>query len=156
MRIRSHQGQRPKAQRQVAYNSRSAPSSSSLGARRTATRLLRALSRAAPLWNEPVNCGAELPSEPEAAQSNAEAQVTELTAAAAVARKDLEMLQTQLAAKEAELAAAERRASVAQRRADDAERKAVEANAAIERIVDAICTQLPVKSDVAPIQTSLN
>ena len=93
----------------------------------------------------------------ETAQSEAEAQVAELMAAAAVAHDDLEILQTRLAAKEAELAAAEQRASLAQRRADIAERKADDANAAIERIVDAIRTQLPVKLEaVAPKQISSN
>ena len=91
------------------------------------------------------------------AQSEAETQVAELTAAAAVTRNDLEMLQTRLAAKEAELAAAERRASLAEQRAGDAERRANDANAAIERIVDAIRTQLPLKLEaVAPKQISSN
>jgi chromosome segregation ATPase len=67
----------------------------------------------------------------------AEARVEEIAALAAQMRNHLETLQTQLTTREAELAAAERRAHHAERRADDA-------NAAIQRISEAIRTQLPV------------
>jgi len=74
----------------------------------------------------------------EEAQRKAVAQVDEFTALAAQMRSERAMLQTRLAAKEAELAAAERRA-------DHAEQRAAEADAAIERVVEAIRTQLPVR-----------
>jgi chromosome segregation ATPase len=73
----------------------------------------------------------------------AEAEVEEFISAIAQSRRDVEMLQSQLAAREAELAASEQRANGAERRADDAE-------AAIQKIVDAIRSQLPVKPGGAP------
>lgn len=68
----------------------------------------------------------------ERAQRQAEAELAKVTSAAAEARNDLDMAQTRLAATESELAAAEQRASLAE--------------AAVERIVDAIRTQFPVAS----------
>ncbi len=73
----------------------------------------------------------------EAALRQAEAEVEDLTAAIVQTRSDLEMLQSQTAAKEAELAASEHRAK-------DAECRTENADAAIQRIMDAIRTQLPV------------
>jgi ATP/maltotriose-dependent transcriptional regulator MalT len=66
----------------------------------------------------------------EAAQRKAEADCAE-------ARRATEQAQTRLAATEAEVAAAEQRASLAERRASDAE-------VAVDCIVNAIRTQLPV------------
>jgi hypothetical protein len=74
----------------------------------------------------------------EEAQRKAVAQVDEFTALASQMRGERAMLQTRLAAKEAELAAAKRRA-------DHAEQRATEADAAIERVVEAIRAQLPVR-----------
>jgi chromosome segregation ATPase len=81
----------------------------------------------------------------EEAQHRAEAQVDEVTALAAKMRNELETLQTRLAAKEAELEAAERRGR-------HAEQRAAEADAAIERIAEAIRTQLPVASGASAYQ----
>lgn len=75
----------------------------------------------------------------EEAQRRAEVQVEEATALAAQLRNELETLRTLFAAKEAELEAAEGRAY-------HAELRAAEADAAIERIAEAIRTQLPVTS----------
>lgn len=61
----------------------------------------------------------------------AESQVEELSAAVEQTRNELETLQSQLAAREAEVA-------VSLRRADDAE-------AALQRVVEAIRAQLPIK-----------
>jgi len=83
----------------------------------------------------------------EEAQRRAEAQVDEVTALAAKMRNELETLQTRLAAKEAELQAEERRGR-------HAEQRAAEAHAAIERIVEAIRTQLPVVSGASIYRTS--
>ena len=65
----------------------------------------------------------------------AEAQVEQMMAAAEQSDKDLEILRSELATKTAELAASTRRA-------DDAE-------VAMQKIVDAIRTQLPVKLSIA-------
>lgn len=65
----------------------------------------------------------------------AEAQVEQMMAAAEQSDKDLEILRSELATKTAELAASTRRA-------DDAE-------VAMQQIVDAIRTQLPVKLSIA-------
>ncbi|RNJ50585.1 ABC transporter permease [Methylocystis hirsuta] len=73
----------------------------------------------------------------EAALRQAEAEVEDLAAAIVQTHSDLEMLQSQTAAKEAELAASEQRMK-------DAECRAENADAAIQRIMDAIRTQLPV------------
>lgn len=70
----------------------------------------------------------------EAALRQAEAKVAELTAAITQTRKEIETLQSRLAAKEADLAAS-------RQRADDAD-------AAIQNIVEAIRTQLPVKPGI--------
>jgi len=76
----------------------------------------------------------------EAALRTSEAEAAELTAALLQTRKDLEALQSRLAVKHADLVAMEQRAAAAEKRANDAE-------AAVQRIVDAIRTQLPVKAE---------
>lgn len=76
----------------------------------------------------------------ESALRQAEVEINELTANAMQAHEDLEMLRSVLAARESDLASMETRAEVAEKRAD-------EANAAIQRIVGAIRTQLPVSAD---------
>lgn len=72
----------------------------------------------------------------EAALRQAESEIAELSATTMQASKDIEMLHSCLAAREAELAAAEQRAALAERRGDEAE-------AAIKRIMSAIRTELP-------------
>ncbi|MCC3243779.1 ABC transporter permease [Methylocystis sp. WRRC1] len=79
----------------------------------------------------------------ETAQLEAEAKIVELTAALEETRNAFDMLQSRLAAKEAELIRVEQRASLAERRAD-------EANVAIQSIVEAIRTQLPVRTELDP------
>ncbi|MBI1980722.1 MAG: ABC transporter permease [Methylocystis sp.] len=74
----------------------------------------------------------------EAALRKSEAEAAELSAALVQTRNDIETLQSLLAARQAELAAMEQRAMVA-------EQRAAESDAAMQRIVDAIRTQLPVK-----------
>jgi len=74
----------------------------------------------------------------EAALRKSEGEAAELSAALAQTRKDLEALQAQLAATQADLAAMEQRAVAGEKRAH-------ESDAAVQRIVDAIRTQLPVK-----------
>ncbi|HEY8125859.1 MAG TPA: ABC transporter permease [Methylocystis sp.] len=74
----------------------------------------------------------------EAALRKSESESAELSAALIQTRKDLEGVQSQLAARQAELAAMEQRAVAA-------EKRATEADASVQRIVDAIRTQLPVK-----------
>ena len=74
----------------------------------------------------------------EAALRKSEAEAAELSAALIQTRKDLEALQSQFAAKQAELIAMEQRAVAAEKRGSEAE-------ASVQRIVDAIRTQLPVK-----------
>jgi len=83
----------------------------------------------------------------EAAQRAAEAQLAELSAAALEARGEIEALKAALAAKDVDLALAEQRAS-------HAEHRASEADLAIERIVDAIRTQLPVKAEAISSPTT--
>lgn len=73
----------------------------------------------------------------EAALRQAEAEISELTASNMQQHKEIEMLRDSLSDREAELSALEQRLASAERRAD-------EANAAIQRIVTAIRTQLPV------------
>lgn len=73
----------------------------------------------------------------EMALRQAEKEIAELTTAAMQAHKDIEMLQSCLSEREADFNAMEERALAAERRAEDA-------NAAIQRIVTAIRTQLPV------------
>jgi chromosome segregation ATPase len=81
----------------------------------------------------------------EMALPQAEAEIAELSTAAMQGHEDIETLQSRLAAKEAKLVAMEQRATVAERRADDAED-------AIQSIVTAIRTQLPVRSGVVAEQ----
>ncbi|MGE5369692.1 MAG: ABC transporter permease [Chloroflexota bacterium] len=76
----------------------------------------------------------------ESALRQAEIEINELTANAMQAHEDLEMLRSVLAARENDLASMENRAEAAEKRAE-------EANAAIQRIVGAIRTQLPVSAD---------
>jgi chromosome segregation ATPase len=73
----------------------------------------------------------------ETALRQAESEIAEMTASSLQQRKEIEMLQSCLSDREAELSALEQRLSAAERRSD-------EANAAIQRIVTAIRTQLPV------------
>ena len=74
----------------------------------------------------------------EAALRKSESEAAELSAALIQTRKDLDGAQSQLAARQAELAAMEQRAVAAEKRAS-------EADASVQRIVEAIRTQLPVK-----------
>lgn len=78
----------------------------------------------------------------ESALRQAESEISELTANAMQLHKELESLQALLASRESDLAAMEQRAVSAEKRAD-------EANAAIQRIVSAIRTQLPVAIGLA-------
>ena len=79
----------------------------------------------------------------ETALQKAEGEVAELTTIASKALHDLETAQRQLSAQDEQLAAAEERLLFTEKKARDAEQRATEANSAIERIVDAIRTQLP-------------
>lgn len=79
----------------------------------------------------------------EAVLRQAENELTELTAKVAQAHKDIELLHSYLAAKEAEITATENRAVSAERRGTDAE-------ATIQRIVEAIRREFPAKSGHAP------
>lgn len=74
----------------------------------------------------------------EAALRQSEAEAAELSTALVQARNDIEALESLLAARQVELVAMEQRAVVA-------EKRAIEADAAVQRIVEAIRTQLPVK-----------
>jgi len=74
----------------------------------------------------------------EAALCQAEAEIASLAALLEEGRRDLKTLQADVVAKENALAAANKRA-------DDAERRADDAAAAVQRIVEAIRAQLPVK-----------
>jgi chromosome segregation ATPase len=73
----------------------------------------------------------------ETALRQAESEIAELTASSLQQHKEIEMLQACLADRDAEIAAMEQRLASAERRSE-------EANAAIQRIVTAIRTQLPV------------
>jgi chromosome segregation ATPase len=73
----------------------------------------------------------------ESALRQAESEISELTASSLQQHKEIEMLQGCLSDREAELTALEQRL-------DSAERRAEEANAAVQRIVNAIRTQLPI------------
>jgi hypothetical protein len=79
----------------------------------------------------------------DARAERAELTVAELSDAVAQAHHELQMLRSQLVSKESQLAATEERAQLAENRANDAEQEAAEANASIERIVNAIRSQLP-------------
>jgi hypothetical protein len=81
----------------------------------------------------------------ERAQRRAEAEAVELNSTLNATREELEALRIHLAAKDSELADTLQRAEQAEWRADDAQRRAQEANAGIDRIVQAIRTQLPLK-----------
>lgn len=78
----------------------------------------------------------------EAALRQAEGEIDELTAAAVDANRKIETLHANLTTREADLSAMEQRAIVA-------ERRVVETEAAIQRIVTAIRSELPV-SNVSP------
>ena len=78
----------------------------------------------------------------ENAQRKAEVEANELNSVIVATRNDVETLRKQLAAKEAELGAMQQRVDHAEWRADEAERRAGEADAAIERILESIRTQL--------------
>lgn len=75
----------------------------------------------------------------EAALRQAEGEIDELTATAVEANRRIEALQGDLSTTESELSAMEQRAIAA-------ERRVVEAEAAIQRIVTAIRTELPVSN----------
>ncbi len=81
----------------------------------------------------------------DARAERAEATITELGDALAQAHRELEMLQDRLLAKDSQLAAMQERAHRAEKRADRAEQEAAEANASIDRIVNAIRAQLPAR-----------
>ncbi len=72
-----------------------------------------------------------------------EAQKTQLSEELSWTRGQLQMTQELLGAKETELAQAKDEIHIAQERVVAAEQRAIEANASIERIVQAIQTQLP-------------
>ncbi len=72
-----------------------------------------------------------------------EAQKTQLSEELSWTRGQLQMTQELLGAKETELAQAKEEIHITQERVVAAERRAIEANASIERIVQAIQTQLP-------------
>lgn len=78
----------------------------------------------------------------ETALAQAKAEIAELTATLAQANKDIELLHSYLAAKDAELAASEQRAIAAEQRGGDAE-------AAIQRIVEAIRREFSVSAGLA-------
>jgi chromosome segregation ATPase len=82
----------------------------------------------------------------EAALRQAEDEVAELSTTASKAFHDLETTRQQLSTKDEQLAATEERLRVIESQAKDAEQRALEANAAIERIMDAIRTQLPARA----------
>jgi chromosome segregation ATPase len=73
----------------------------------------------------------------EAALRQAESEISELTASSLQQHKEIEMLQACLSDREAELSSMEQRLASAERRAE-------ESNTAIQRIVTAIRTQLPI------------
>jgi chromosome segregation ATPase len=75
----------------------------------------------------------------ETALNQAEGEIDELTAAAVEANHNIDSLSARLSQREAELSAMEQRATAA-------ERRVVEAEAAIQRIVTAIRTELPVSN----------
>lgn len=75
----------------------------------------------------------------EAALNQAEGEIDELTAAAVEANRTIETLQASVSMREAELTAMEQRALAA-------EKRVVESEAAIQRIVTAIRTELPVSN----------
>jgi chromosome segregation ATPase len=81
----------------------------------------------------------------ESALRQAEVEINELTANAMQAHEDLEMLRSLLASRESDLSAMETRAEAAEKRAE-------EANAAIQRIVGAIRTQLPVSAEFSALR----
>jgi chromosome segregation ATPase len=73
----------------------------------------------------------------EAALRQAESEISELTASSLQQHKEIEMLQACLSDREAELSSMEQRLASAEQRAE-------ESNTAIQRIVTAIRTQLPI------------
>lgn len=73
-----------------------------------------------------------------------EAQTAQLSEELSWTREQLEMTQNLLGSKEADLARAKDEIHITQERVVAAEQRAIEANASIERIVQAIRTQLPV------------
>ncbi len=75
----------------------------------------------------------------EAALRQAKAEIADLTSTLAQANKDIELLHSYLAAKDAEIAASEQRAVAAEQRGGDAE-------AAIQRIVEAIRREFSVSA----------
>ncbi|HXY57434.1 MAG TPA: ABC transporter permease [Methylocystis sp.] len=87
----------------------------------------------------------------ETAQRESEAEVQELSSALAEARADLDIARRELAEKDELLAATEERVRLTEAGARDAQQRAMEANAAIEQIVEAIRTQLPAREDLTAL-----
>ena len=88
----------------------------------------------------------------EAAQRQSEAEVQELSAELARTRAELNTTRQQLADNEDRLAATEDRVRLTEAESRDAHRRALESQAAIEKIMDAIRTQLPAREN----STALN
>jgi len=85
----------------------------------------------------------------EAAQQQSEAEVQELSAELAKTRADLDTTRQQLAENEDRLAATEDRVRLTEAESRDAQHRALESQAAIEKIMDAIRTQLPARQESA-------
>jgi chromosome segregation ATPase len=85
----------------------------------------------------------------EVAQQQSEVEVRELSAALARTQADLDIARRQLADKDERLAAVEERVRLTEAEATEAQQRAMEANAAIEKIVGAIRSQLPSREDLS-------
>ncbi|HYA79386.1 MAG TPA: ABC transporter permease [Methylocystis sp.] len=85
----------------------------------------------------------------EEAQRHSEAEAQELSAELARTRADLDTTRQQLAENEDRLAATEDRVRLTEAESRDAQHRALESQAAIEKIMDAIRTQLPARQESA-------
>jgi chromosome segregation ATPase len=85
----------------------------------------------------------------EVAHQQSEVEVQELSAALARTQADLDIARRQLAEKDERLAAVEERVRLTEAEATEAQQRAMEANAAIEKIVGAIRSQLPGREDLS-------
>jgi chromosome segregation ATPase len=85
----------------------------------------------------------------EVAQQQSEVEVRELSSALARTQADLDIARRQLAEKDERLAAVEERVRLTEAEATEAQQRAMEANAAIEKIVGAIRSQLPSREDLS-------
>ncbi len=85
----------------------------------------------------------------EVAQQQSEVEVQELSAALARTQADLDIARRQIADKDELLAAVEARVRLTEAEATEAQQRAMEANAAIEKIVGAIRSQLPNREDLS-------